>query len=77
MRDAELAIIKLAAGRTFQDHSHNDCFRVSSEQPLDEPLLDLEDGTWYELQGPFGFIAKLNAGIIQPLTQTASEQVAA
>jgi len=60
---------RIVVGASYTDDSHPDepTFTVISyeDREADDPSVELDNGQWYELAGPDGLIAKLDAGIVR------------
>jgi hypothetical protein len=54
---------RIILGQTYTDDSHGDTFTIVGVEA--DGTVDLDNGQWYELSGPDGLIAKLNAGTVR------------
>jgi len=53
---------RINLGARYRDTSHNDEFVIVGVEA--DGTVDLDNGQWYELGGPEGLIAKLDAGAV-------------
>lgn len=53
-------------GQTYVESSHPEPVFTVMALPDDERVAELDNGQWYELDGPDGLIAKLATGRVRP-----------